>query len=284
MWNIVRKSAIIALCVVIIGNLVTGCGLRERHEERLEQERDALTVPIEIQSESGKLNPEASETASQNPKEKIYSANDTFQAKDPENENLAGMLQEHASGVVVRIKTDRLIGSGIIWTMNSDYITVITAAHVLDGADLLEITFIDGVSIRDNEAHSWKWSCCEDTDLAFIQIPISEVSDETLEECRYVAVDTEIFDGMTAGDRILVIGSTDAVAANAYEGTLTEAWIYMEDYQQYMMLGKTYAKPGMSGGGVFNQQGYFVGILSGADEDGNLAVVPLSLIWAEEMF
>ena len=193
------------------------------------------------------------------------------------------MLQENASGVVVQIKTDRLIGSGIIWAMNSEYMTVITAAHVFDGADLLKITFIDGVCVRENEAHRWKWKCSENTDLAFIQIPMSEVPDETLAECRYVAVDKYIFDGMTGGDRILVIGSTDAVAANAYEGTLTEAWIYMEDYQQYMMLGKTYAKPGMSGGGVFNEQGYFVGILSGADEDGNLAVVPLSLIWAEEM-
>lgn len=269
MWNIVRKSAGIVLGAVIICNLVTGCGFTDLKEAIPEQEKEVLMVPKE---------------ASQNPEEKIYSANDTFQAKDPENENLAGMLQDNASGVVVRIKTDRLIGSGIIWAMNSEYMTVITAAHVLSEANLLEITFIDGVSIRDNEAHSWKWHCCEDTDLAFIQIPISEVSDDTLEECRYVAVDKEIFDAITTGDRILVIGSTDAVAANAYEGTLTEAWIYMEDYQQYMMLGKTYAKPGMSGGGVFNDQGYFVGILSGADEDGNLAVVPLSLIWAEEMF
>ena len=48
-----------------------------------------------------------------------------------------------------------------------------------------------------------------------------------------------------------------------------------------MMLATTYAEPGMSGGGVFDEQGRLIGILSGADEQGNLAIVPLAFILRE---
>ena len=37
----------------------------------------------------------------------------------------------------------------------------------------------------------------------------------------------------------------------------------------------------MSGGGLFDRQGHFLGIISGGSEDGELAVVPLSLMLAE---
>ena len=79
------------------------------------------------------------------------------------------------------------------------------------------------------------------------------------------------------------MGCAEEVAGNAYEGTLTDSWIYIEDYGQYMMLGRTYAESGMSGGGVFDRYGRFIGILSGADERGNLAIVPLSIILSENV-
>ena len=39
--------------------------------------------------------------------------------------------------------------------------------------------------------------------------------------------------------------------------------------------------PGMSGGGAFTEDGVFVGILCGGDEEGKVAVVPYSMIETE---
>ena len=38
---------------------------------------------------------------------------------------------------------------------------------------------------------------------------------------------------------------------------------------------------GMSGGGVFDSNGHFIGILSGMDDQGHLAILPLSVILAQ---
>ena len=40
-------------------------------------------------------------------------------------------------------------------------------------------------------------------------------------------------------------------------------------------------EPGMSGGGAFTEDGVFLGILCGADEEGKVAVVPYSIIESE---
>ena len=47
-----------------------------------------------------------------------------------------------------------------------------------------------------------------------------------------------------------------------------------------MMLARGEALQGMSGGGVFDQRGHFIGILCGGNADGELAVLPLSIIEA----
>ena len=63
-----------------------------------------------------------------------------------------------------------------------------------------------------------------------------------------------------------------------YDGDILEPWIYMEDYGQYMIWAQAEIRPGMSGGALFDDGGYFIGILSGGNGDGELSAVPLSLI------
>ncbi len=228
--------------------------------------------------------------------EYIFRTNELLAAKDAENENLAGALQEKASEVMVQIVNGNLLGSGVILRMDSEQVVIVTASHVLEGVkaqkenevlegtEELKIKLVDGtvlVQEKGAKENEWQVRLSETSDLGFIMLPTGVMGEESLSVCRYVAVDKKAFDEMKAEDIILVMGSREEVAGNAYEGKLTEPWIYMEDYGQYMMLGRTYAKPGMSGGGVFDQRGRFIGILSGADEQGNLAIVPLSLVLAE---
>ena len=64
-------------------------------------------------------------------------------------------------------------------------------------------------------------------------------------------------------------------------GIQTQDWIYVEDFGCHMMIGKADAVPGMSGGGVFDQTGTFLGIICGMDQEGNVAILPASVIASE---
>lgn len=228
--------------------------------------------------------------------EKVFQTYELLQCEEPENENLAGMLKEQACGAMVRISAGNLVGSGVIFRMDQKEMVILTAAHVLeevagqerseDNAEsVLEITLIDGTILSDKKNKSkdnvWSVTLSQTSDLGIITVPMEEIPEDVFAHCRYVPTDKEAFDVLTAGDIILAMGCAEEVAGNAYEGTLTDPWVYIEDYGQYMMLGRTYAESGMSGGGVFDRYGRFVGILSGEDERGNLAIVPLSLILSE---
>lgn len=231
--------------------------------------------------------------------EKLFQTYELLQCEDPENENLAGMLQEQACGAMVRISTGGLVGSGVIFRMDQKEMVILTAAHVLkevevqerceENAELavLEITLVDGTVLSDkkhkskDEDSGWRVLLSQTSDLGIITVPMEQIPEEVFAHCRYVPTDKVAFDALTEGDIILVMGCVEEMAGNAYKGALTDPWIYIEDYGQYMMLGRTFAEPGMSGGGIFDRYGRFIGILSGADEQGNLAIVPLSLILSE---
>ena len=64
-------------------------------------------------------------------------------------------------------------------------------------------------------------------------------------------------------------------------GTVSESWIYVEDFGYHMMIVKAATVPGMSGGGVFYSDGGFAGIICGVDEAGNVAILPESVILSE---
>ena len=228
--------------------------------------------------------------------EKLFQTYELLQCEESENENLAGMLKEQACGAMVRISAGGLVGSGVIFRMDQKEMVILTAAHVLEKVKMgedrsgmaqieqLEIALADGTVLSDKNKEkggSFSVILSQNSDLGIIIVPIKQIPEEVFATCRYVAMDKDAFDALTVGDIILVMGCAEEVAGNVYEGTLTDPWIYIEDYGQYMMLGRTFAKPGMSGGGAFDRYGRFIGILSGVDEQGNLAIVPLSLILSE---
>ena len=204
------------------------------------------------------------------------------EVEHPEQTNLAGLLQEYAAGCVVQIRGGNHLGSGVIVQGSEDKPVILTAAHVLEAAETVEVSFGTERDCSVNSStHHMEWRIVADCDLGILEMDVDSLPESVWEDCLAACIEKERFDALKEGDSILVLGSTDGVGKNAYEGVLREAWIYLEDYEQYMMLATTYAQPGMSGGGVFDRYGCLVGILSGADEAGNLAIVPLSFVMRE---
>lgn len=197
-----------------------------------------------------------------------------LQWKDPENENLADMLQRQGSGTMVQIGAGSRLGSGVIYGTDQGKLLILTAAHVLEEAgDGLRVTFADGLSVVCGDCVSY-----DIADLGLLRVDAADIPTENLERYLRVNVDKESFDAVEPGDGCIVMGSKTDVAAEAYEGIVLDGWIFLEDYGQYMMWVKAEVRPGMSGGGLFDSRGHFLGILSGGNEDGELAAVPLSLI------
>ncbi len=205
-----------------------------------------------------------------------FHSNENFTVEHPEDTNIADLLQKTASETMVQIKADTLYGSGIIYKMNEEAVVIVTAAHVIEDAENVQVQFVDGTTVTcSNHMVS------SNADVGFLILETNSLPKGCLEQYKYVSTDKESFDKLQTGDGIIVMGSIDAVAANAYEGEILEPWIYVEDFQQYMMIGKTHALSGMSGGGIFDQNGHFIGILCGGNEENHIAILPLSIIVTE---
>lgn len=231
---------------------------------------------------TGKVKDEESELQPDNEKEAVFFPNETISVEHPEEVNIADLVQGKAAGTMVQLRAGNMSGSGVILRLDKESMLVVTAGHVVQGADQAEVIFVDGSSAQCKDITS-----ADSSDAAYLRLATSLLPENALAGCSYAAVDKASYDELKTGDEIIVMGSVDGVAANAYEGEIVEPWIYIEDFGQYMMLGKTTAAPGMSGGGVFDRQGCFIGILCGEAEEAQgenyreIAILPLHIILSE---
>lgn len=203
---------------------------------------------------------------------------------------------------IVCVKSGALTGSGVIYKKTDDMLVIVTAAHVLEQGQSgqnkqgqakpeawAEIIFFDGFTVPGDPCYM-----SYSSDLAFINVPLSELTDSQRKDYTPVNVDKKAFDALQSGSQVCFSGTnqinaessseenalTEATESGA-EGAVLESWIYVEDFGQYMMLLQGAIYPGMSGGGVFDAENKFLGILCGANEKGEVAAVPLSIIEAE---
>lgn len=193
---------------------------------------------------------------------------------------LNGGIAKETEAVTVQVEAGNLRGSGVIYEKNESFLIVATAAHVLPWeTEAVSVTFSDDFAVTTDFYYRSSHS-----DLAFINIPLASLPKRNLKKYTPVQLDKTSFDAVRSGDKVIfqAIGTEGNSAINsAYTGTVLENWIYVEDFGQYMMLLQGNIEPGMSGGGVFDEEGNFLGILCGESERGEVAVVPFSIIQAE---
>ena len=194
---------------------------------------------------------------------------------------------------LVGVRAGDLQGSGVIYDENEESMLIVTAGHVLehDTGELL-VTLPDETVVAASGIVKAK-NC----DLAFLWVDKADLTESTRESClvadtdrnafdalqvyeEYPAVttDRERFDHLEVYEDVWMYGDTSGQPVYAF---VVEPWIYVEDFTQYMLLLQGLMEPGMSGGGAFTEDGVFLGILCGADEEGKVAVVPYSIIESE---
>lgn len=182
---------------------------------------------------------------------------------------------------IVLIKAGEAAGSGVLMGSSADgeRLMLLTAAHVLEylaDGELPTVIFADGT-----ERSCDGYECSASMDAAVLYLADAALVKQLEKENCFAREDRLRFDNLKDGDDCIAIGCGDGGGKSVCTGEILDNWIYMEDYGQYMLWADVEIRPGMSGGGLFDSEGYFLGILSGGSEDGQLAAVPLSLILSE---
>ena len=166
----------------------------------------------------------------------------------------------------------RSLWIGVIYDADEESVLILTAGHVLDqNTGEILVTFPD-----DTQARAALRAIAVNSDLAFLRVDKKELDPDG--EYPTVATDRERFDQLEVYEDVWMYGGDNTKPIYAF---VVNPWIYVEDFEQYMLLLQGLPEPGMSGGGAFTEDGVFLGILCGADEEGKVAVVPYSIIESE---
>lgn len=167
-------------------------------------------------------------------------------------------------------------GSGIILAQDEKELLIATNYHVIEGAEELEVTFIDG-----NTAKAQIKGKDSGMDLAVIAIPLESIDAETRQAITVAALgDSE---ALKLGEQVIAIGN-----ALGYGQSVTGGWVSalnrevgMEDGSKGTFIQTDAAiNGGNSGGALLNMNGEVVGInsskISGYGVEGMGYAIPIS--------
>lgn len=188
-----------------------------------------------------------------------------------------------SGATIVRIEVGRAgntyYGSGVIWDLDSeeDILVIATCGHLLEEEDRVKVFFADGTSVWGLGEEGLPWRRSDEADAGFISVPLSSLK-ETQPDIRLVRLHQRLYDTLSSGDAVFAVGSTqDGVADVVCTGSLSEKALYMEEFGSDMMLLQCGSGPGMSGSGVYDGYGNFIGLLAGGDGE-RTAVLPMEVL------
>lgn len=181
----------------------------------------------------------------------------------------------------VRIQVEGHYGSGSIYKMLEKEMIIVTNRHVLQyWNEDSYVTFFDG-----RVSGGSLLGISKEEDLGFISVPTDRFSYEELLSYRNVRMRRSV-EGDNKKEEIPVNGSRLFLVDLASEwntpvmkeGEIISPLIYLEDFHTEMLYAKGDAVPGMSGCGVFDGYGNYLGMLTGGTMQGEIAAVPAETI------
>lgn len=204
--------------------------------------------------------------------------------KDLESELSANVTyenldQEELSDVslaTVQIVSGSNMGSGVIYKETSDEWIILTAGHVIADEDNVFVSFSDGAGAKCEKVITTKGS-----DLLFLRMKKNEM--DLSDKICSVSVDKEAYDQLRVTDFVKAVGSYHGVAEDICEGIITDKLIYAESLGEMVIMTDMKCFAGMSGSGVYDDKGNFLGIVCALNETEGTAVIPLITIMAKAM-
>ena len=167
-------------------------------------------------------------------------------------------------------------GTGVVYHVSDTGIWIATAAHVLEEKEKADVIT---VTAAGESVECRKWIVVSEADLAFLFLEYEAMAPGNTYEFVPIKTDKASYDVMAVDMSIVAVGYSGGEVVECCGG-LTNAWIYVEDFAQYMILAECEVYPGMSGGGLYDSAGNFVGMVCGGNEDGELVAVPWHVMQA----
>lgn len=174
----------------------------------------------------------------------------------------ADSLYEEASKCVVRIVMGQYAGSGLIWRMEEEGMVIAANKHLLREAAHGSVTFANEIVLQAEILYF-----SQEYDLGFLLIPREELTSELLRDCyeiRRAQMLSSQAGEQIENQKIMQIASSQRAAADCYVG-VGQGLTFVPEFQAFMLETECFSKAGMSGGGVFDKNGYLVGMIAGGD-------------------
>ena len=246
----IKKIAAIAICAAIMTTATVA----------VSADNSATVSEVELVESAGVVYTGVSEVA-ENCMPAIVSI--TNQSVQLVNEYYALFGNRFGNGD--RSYTSTSVGSGIVVGQNDTELLIASNNHVVENADTLTVTFVDGESY---EAQLKGYD--DENDLAVIAIPLSEMSADTLSQIRIAKIGNS--DEVKVGEQVVAIGNalgygqsvtTGIVSAIGRNINVSDSY-YGSSYTVYEDLIQTDAaiNGGNSGGALLNLKGELIGINS----------------------
>lgn len=173
----------------------------------------------------------------------------------------------------VKIESSSTIGRGSIFLIDNKHILVASNQHVLVYANDPTILFFDGTS-----APGIVVGISEQSDFAIVEVNIEDVPSTLLKRLYCVTLYQE--DVIFPETRVYVFSLFEEIAFEKLIGMVKNHWEYHPEFHSFMGRAEGVATNGMSGAGVFNENGYYVGMLSGG-KDEEFVFLPIEIIEEE---
>jgi len=169
-------------------------------------------------------------------------------------------LWEYITPMAVKIESSSAIGSGSIFIIDQERILIASNMHVLIYASDPTIFFFDGTKAPGKVV-----DVSEQIDLAFVEVQLEDVP---------ISIQNKL-SCVTFFEKEVLFPDTKVFVYSPYEedtykkciGVVKNYWEYHPEFHSFMGRAKGLATNGMSGSGVFNEEGYYVGMLSGGKEE-----------------
>lgn len=186
-----------------------------------------------------------------------------------------GQSVQNVQPSVVRIQTGNFTGSGVILEVREDTLLIASNKHQLASQEFSAVWLYGG------EVVSGRRICLsEQYDLGFVLADISTLSYEARKNLRCIRTDEACEKTLKRGTKMFLVGSADGIACSIYQGSIADAWYYFDEFGSYMIYNYCTAKPGMSGGGTYDEHGHLIGMVTGGCDE-ETASLPMSLIREE---
>lgn len=185
-------------------------------------------------------------------------------------EQAQGEIPEKVLACSARIQTRGHHGSGCILQITDREILIATAGHVLtDWDEESYITFFDGESAPGKVK---PLNTGEPLDIGVISVERQRVSRRTLGQIKALEGSSQ---RLKKGDFFFMIDLASELATpRIYEGQILDPDREIKELGEGLIYGDAVALPGMSGCGLFDQTGAYVGMLLAGTMQNEIAALP----------